>query len=68
MIELIAVLSFFLHKHADVWVALSLLVCQRRPGLLPGAARIDGGEGAAQQAPGDGASPAGKELADRGRA
>ncbi|MGD0523836.1 MAG: plasma-membrane proton-efflux P-type ATPase [Polyangiaceae bacterium] len=26
MIELIAVLSFFLHKHADVWVALSLLV------------------------------------------
>ena len=26
MIELIAVLSFFLHKRADVWVALSLLV------------------------------------------
>jgi H+-transporting ATPase len=26
MIELIAVLSFFLHKHADVWVAVSLLV------------------------------------------
>ena len=26
MIELIAVLSFFLHKRADVWVALSLLI------------------------------------------
>jgi H+-transporting ATPase len=26
MIELIALLSFFLHKHADMWVAVSLLV------------------------------------------
>src|SRR5208337_217563 len=26
MIELIAVLSFFLHKRADMWVALSLLI------------------------------------------
>jgi H+-transporting ATPase len=34
MIELIALLSFFLHKRADVWVALSLLVGNAVLGFL----------------------------------
>jgi plasma-membrane proton-efflux P-type ATPase len=34
MIELIAVLSFFLHKHADLWVAVSLLVANATLGFF----------------------------------
>ncbi len=34
MIELIAALSFFLHKHADMWVALSLLVANALLGFF----------------------------------
>ncbi len=34
MIELIAVLSFFLHKRADTWVALSLLVANAALGFF----------------------------------
>ena len=65
MIELIAVLSFFLHKRADVAIALGAPGRKRAARLLPGAARLGGRDGAAQAAAGHGARPARQDMAER---